>query len=609
MTKYFNSHLGVRIAFAIFAPLILLTIMTLYLQDSLHKAEIDAEKFEIEENIYRASSNLNRDIFLAWNDLSASTTEVSIKKAAYYKAFTKSCERLETDLSRLVELRSNYLSQFGERETELRKIIESYKDARKILAFIKAQIETSAMDEEAYDRTPAAKKLRYHFSLMSEGAAAISNYRAVFQSETSFESAKNFRTTAKRWSEITVLLNILLAAVLFVFVYKNLTRRISLLKNNVDNLLLGHKLEGKVSGTDEIAHLDMKFRKMAEEVNRANELEKAVLETAPDPILTVSRDLRVTKANPAALNFFNITEYQSEGSRLSNLFKSANFEEISTLLSEANKEEIAKTCDIELSKETKHWINLSVQFSQSHGLYTFIIRDITSRVRAEKLRDQAIAMISHDLRSPLTTVGVACEILENSNGGTLNELGKSAVRQASQSSKQMLALTNDLLDLEKASTGLMVLDLSRVIFGDLCESAIQAVSGQISQRKQTVNIQGTNNALVCDFSKMLRVLCNLIGNAANYSPENSAITIAAEARPDSFRIVVKDQGPGVPDREKVEIFEPYFQSTGKTSRALKTNSTGLGLAICKSFVELHGGSIWIEDLPAGGSAFICKWPK
>lgn len=619
MFRLRHSRLGTKIALAIFAPLALQTAMTFFVQSQLHRADELADKFDQEERVNRAANELSHDIFRAWTDLSVSTTEVSLKKLEYYKAFAISSARLEADLTRMERLKSDYPEAFNQRASHLDLITSNYRQAKQILLAVRQEMSLNPKLVDDFDRTPVARRLRNYFTAMSENAAAMVSGVGALDLQQSLDAARDLRAETRNIAQVFILLNGLLAALLFLFVYRNITRRINLLERNVDNLLLNKPLAGNVSGGDEIANLDKKFRKMAREVKRANDMEKAVVQAAPDPILTLDGALKVDKVNPAALAFCGGTADDAVGRRLSDIVGADNIGQVKELTDRAQSSGLPASADIHFkaaqSGSPERWVQFSVQWSDEYGLYTCILRDITERIRAEQLRDQVVAMISHDLRSPLTTLGFTCEILESGKGGELSERGQTAVTQVSQCFKQMMALVNDLLDLERSDAGMMELEPSRIVFGSLVKPVLAVVSAQAGRNSQSIAVEGADVELICDVPKMERVLTNLLSNAVKYSPSEGRIVLAARrsggvrvGEGDKFVISVQDQGQGIPQEEKERVFAPYYQRKARGANRLKAVSSGLGLAICKAFAELHSGTIKVVDAPQGGSIFVVEWP-
>ena len=607
-----RPKLGAKLALTIFLPLLWQVVITIWLQEQLSQAECQEEKLENALKMSQATADLNRDIFVSWSNLSASTVVNSIKKAQYYYAYANSSAQLERDLNTL----RRTISLNGDspkRVQQFEEIQATYLGVRNLLLDLRDKMLASNNNTIPFERQASALSLRDRYRKLVDLTAVLTAQINSVDLVDSRAAARDARKQVKQISTLSVWLNVVFAILLFCYITRSISQRISQLQKNVDNLLIGRALTASISGDDEISQLDRKFRKMANEINRAVQAEQAIVTTAPDPIMTLSSAYRIEKANLAAITLWNTTEEAIIGKRFSELVSEECFSILNSSLDQARSESQGISIDttIDANGEQKY-INFSVSWSPEFSLYTCIIRDLSERKKAEELRDQVVAMISHDLRSPLNTIGFLCELLKNGKGGTLSSRGEGALKQAELSFRQMLGLVNDLLDLEKAAAGMMELQSENLAFRELLSLALAATEGGAKQANLTITVSNEELMLWCDRVKMERVLTNLIGNAISHSPTGAQISIAAIATGDFLKISIEDQGEGVPEKDKENIFKPYFQSVQTTSKRTKLLSSGLGLAICKAFIELHGGKITIESGVGGGSIFsftIAKQPQ
>ena len=221
---------------------------------------------------------------------------------------------------------------------------------------------------------------------------------------------------------------------------------------------------------------------------------------------------------------------------------------------------------------------------------------------AEKLRDEMRNMIVHDLRTPLTSVIVGVQMLENH--GSLTDAQREVVGIATMGGRTLLAMINDLLDVEKMEAG-----SARLRYDVL--SAAELVSGAIAQVTPLAHHAGTT--LVTDFapalplfagdgSKLSRTLVNLVANAIHFTA-GGTVTIGAVRAGECIRFEIRDDGAGIPE----EAFERIFEKFGQVDPRNKSG-TGLGLAFCKLVVEAHSGRIEVASTPGAGSTFSFTIP-
>jgi light-regulated signal transduction histidine kinase (bacteriophytochrome) len=218
--------------------------------------------------------------------------------------------------------------------------------------------------------------------------------------------------------------------------------------------------------------------------------------------------------------------------------------------------------------------------------------------RAVQARDDLLAVVSHDLRGPLSGVLLQAEVIRHvtAAGGKAGEdLLRVSAERIQRLGAHMKALTDDLLDLASIEAHRFALHLRSVESHELVEDARLAVSPLAEAKVLTVAMELIDvPRLEVDPERIFRVLSNLLGNAIKFTPEGGAITIRTERRADDLSIAVADTGPGIAADQLPHIFERYWkdQSTSQPG-------SGLGLYIAHGIVEAHGGKIWAESSAAG----------
>ncbi len=226
-----------------------------------------------------------------------------------------------------------------------------------------------------------------------------------------------------------------------------------------------------------------------------------------------------------------------------------------------------------------------------------------------QFKTDVVAMTSHDLKSPLASIsGLVTMIQRNLGRITQNELAGYLARIGDTASG-MNGFITDLLDLERIESGTLKLDFGRIhvaaLVGRCAEQIRSATQGR---HRVTVAVVPDVLPMLADASRIEQVLGNLLANAAKFAPEGSTIGIAVtEPGVDRLRIVVEDEGPGIPTVQIDSVFERYVQAD--SVRASKRNSgVGLGLSIVRSLVLLHGGTVWVENRAPHGCRFVIDLP-
>jgi signal transduction histidine kinase len=226
---------------------------------------------------------------------------------------------------------------------------------------------------------------------------------------------------------------------------------------------------------------------------------------------------------------------------------------------------------------------------------------------ANQHKSEFLANMSHELRTPLNAIIGFSEVLLERLFGELNDKQADYLKDIHSSGKHLLSLINDILDLSKVEAGKMELD--RSVF-DL-PSAISTAVALVRERAQRHNIALKLNVspdigeLNADERKVKQILVNLLSNAVKFTPDGGSIEVSAQRDTNMVSIAVRDTGIGIATEDQEAVFDE-FKQVGHSNT--KQEGTGLGLALAKKFVELHGGKIWLESEPGKGSTFTFSIP-
>lgn len=234
------------------------------------------------------------------------------------------------------------------------------------------------------------------------------------------------------------------------------------------------------------------------------------------------------------------------------------------------------------------------------------VQDITERHRLEQMRRDLVAMVSHDIRGPLTSVQLVMDMAQRGSYGDLNERGVKNFRSAESTIKYLLMLVKNLLDADKVESGVIEIVPSSTSVGTIVQKAVDTIGGAHELSRVKVETDYTNDTLEVDEDRVVQVLINLLSNAIKYSPKGGVVKVIAGMDGLNARFQVIDNGPGIPPEMHHVIFERYRQL--EQHKEIKTQGFGLGLAICKAFVEKHGGKIWVESEVGEGSKFTFTVP-
>ncbi|MDF1535093.1 MAG: ATP-binding protein [bacterium] len=232
-----------------------------------------------------------------------------------------------------------------------------------------------------------------------------------------------------------------------------------------------------------------------------------------------------------------------------------------------------------------------------------------------KARSDFVSMVSHELRTPLTSIIGFSELLAEAHVGELTREQDEYIRQILRKGKDLLTLINDLLDTGHLESGKVALRYREVDLDDVIQSVLSSTR-HVTEVTPIIKVQIPEDIPPFDGDpeKITQILVNLVTNALKFSPPASPVVISAgllEGRRETDRglflkISVTDKGIGIPEEERQRVFEQFFQVQSGTSRSYR--GAGLGLYICRSFVELHGGKIWVDSEVGKGSTFSFTIP-
>jgi signal transduction histidine kinase len=217
-------------------------------------------------------------------------------------------------------------------------------------------------------------------------------------------------------------------------------------------------------------------------------------------------------------------------------------------------------------------------------------------VRAVEARDELLAIVSHDLRSPLTAISIGTTLLDAELAGGAAHKQVATIRRASE---HMAHLISELLDVAKLEAGKLELHTEPCTVDALLEAVGALFTARAGQAEIELTIEPTRaGSITADRERIVQVLSNLVGNALKFTPPGGRVSVAAQREADAVRIAVTDTGPGIPESDVSHLFERYWQG-----RRRGRGSLGLGLYICKQIVEAHGGRIGVETQAGKGSTF------
>lgn len=345
---------------------------------------------------------------------------------------------------------------------------------------------------------------------------------------------------------------------------------------------------------------------------------RAVIDTAADGIICVNDQGVIESVNPAALNVLgyeeselvgkNIVEFLPEqyrtkfGAALTHYFRSAMKGMIGRVVEASGQRRDGSEFPMEVA--------VSRLTFGDRTLYTAIIRDISDRKQVERRVSEFYSTISHELRSPLSSIRGSLGLIE---GGAIGEVPpdvQELVHIAKRNCDRLIRLINDILDAKKIEAGKLQVKKLPLNADELVKNALEVMQSLADEARVRLHADDVPRMeVVGDPDRVVQVLTNLLSNAIKHSPEGEVVEVFTDVALNGesyLRFCVRDRGPGIPSDQLDMLFSEFQQLDSSDSR--KVSGTGLGLAISKSIVEQLDGQIGVENSPGSGATFWFELP-
>ncbi len=430
------------------------------------------------------------------------------------------------------------------------------------------------------------------------------------------DRARRSAATAKREMVFLLLAGMIIAVGFLFFFGKWVLRPINRLIQSTDEIRKGN-LDLVVQSTshDEIGHLSQAFNDMAtslREFRRSNrsklfriqQATQQAFDSLPEAVAVIDPEGKVEVATEAARRFFGLQPNTS--------IKDLPLEWINGLVGEAFK--LARTTEPKDNQTViQHFIKGEERFFRPEAVpildserqptgVVLVLQDITQIRQQDEIKRGMISTVSHQLKTPLTSIRMAIHLLLEEKVGPLTEQQVDLLLTAREDSDRLHNILNNLLDISRIESGKTKMEFRAVSPNSLQMEALEPFWRAAHDQGVTllVDIPGELPDVWADPTRIYYVFSNLLSNAFRYTPPGGKITFSARTEEKQVRFSVADTGKGIPAQYLPRIFEQFFRVPGQE----KESGAGLGLAIVKEIIEAHGGTVGVESQEGKGSTFI-----
>ena len=499
-------------------------------------------------------------------------------------------------------------------ETNLKNQIDNITEVGEEKATYNLQKSFNLLKKNRSDGTLKSQIRQDIFEIMKLNMIAIKQKSDI---------AKHTAETANLWIAVTGTLCFLIAFNLLVNLPNNIANPIKELTVSIKEIAnKNYSQRVHFMNHNEYGDLAKSFNTMAqklEEYNNSNlyklSFEKKRLETLinnmHDPIIGLDNQGLILFANDESLKIIGLKSEDVIG-KLATTLALTNDLMKSLIINDLSNEK-QKSLPMKIfanGKESyfeKEIVNITIKPTGEDQTIdvgdVIILRNITIFKELDFAKTNFIATVSHELKTPISSIKLSLQLLEKAETGIINEEQKQLIYGIKEDSQRLLKITGELLELSQLETGNIQLNIEKSNPFEIINYATEAVKVQAEQKQIELVVETEENLpdIKADSEKTAWVLINFLTNAITYSSENSMIIVKLKKENNQVIFQVVDTGKGIDSRYKAKVFDKYFQIPGSHK-----SGTGLGLAISKEFIEAQGGTIGVESELGLGSTFYFK---
>lgn len=432
-----------------------------------------------------------------------------------------------------------------------------------------------------------------------------------------FTSVQGINSTVAQIQKIMFYLIVfsLFPALILAFLWaKNIANPLNELSKTAEEISRGNFIEqNEDQKTRELKNLAKSINEMSKTLSKnMNNLKEEknklnyILSGMEEGVLAINSDKEIILLNKSFSDIFIsqadfvLDQEDNSGSNLQDLL---NNQKLTSLIEKSIKERENKSLEIKITNPDKYLLLHSTVIFKDEKFWGVVVifQDISERWRFEKLQNDFVANVSHELKTPLSSIRGAAEIVYD-GAVSRKKAREKYLNMIIEESNRLETMVNNILSISELKSD--IINKNKVNFSEFLYNMLEDYK-VVNEIEQDFNYQIQKDIQIeIDADKIKRVVINLLDNAVKYSPAEGEIKIILSKTDSTVKFAVQDQGPGVPEAERKNIWERFYKINKKAFQSSKRGS-GLGLAIVKDIIELHGGRVYQKNLGCGSEfAFI-----
>ena len=440
-----------------------------------------------------------------------------------------------------------------------------------------------------------------------------------------FNGRNNTKLNAQSAFYLILLLSAIAAVIgllISIFYTNKSLKPVYLLTETIKSVKEGEiNKQAPVINEDEIGMLAREFNNMT---NRLYEFEQsttgdllsernksiAIVKSISDPLIVLDASYKIKLLNNSSEDIFGVLEQNVMNSHFLETIRNMEIYDYIFSVVNSNSTIKEKVISIEVNDNT-YYLNVTVTVVKDRegkiNAIVVLLKNITEFKQLEKIRTDFISTISHEFKTPLTSIMMGIGLLNDKNIGEINEKQKNLIDTIKEETEKLTDLVTNLLKLSKIQSDRAVYDIKAYSINEIIVTCIK--NYYVQAKNSDINlyncIKGDLPNVIVDEEKLTWVLNNLVSNALKYTSPGGKIEIGAYVDAGKMKVYVSDNGKGVTREYQKKIFEKFVKISAFDTEFL---SSGIGLSIAKEIVEAHGGTIWCKSEPSKGSIFTFTLP-